>query len=100
MTPTNIAFNFAAALPEMVIAGAACLILMIDLLLDDSKRQVSYWLTQLSLLAAAYLTLLSPDEAPVRAFGNMFVTDKLADVDRSNSKFPLRVAEAVANAPA
>jgi NADH-quinone oxidoreductase subunit N len=78
MTPA--AFNYAAAAPEMVVAGAACLILLIDLALDDSRRQISYWLTQLSLLAAAYLTLLSPDEAPVRAFGNMFVTDKLADV--------------------
>ena len=80
MNSTTAAFNFAAAAPEMVVAGAACLILMIDLFLDDSRRQISYWLTQLSLLAAAYLTLLSPDDAPLRAFGNMFVTDKLADV--------------------
>ena len=76
----SIAFNFGAALPEIVLTGAACVILVVDLFVPDSRRQISYWLTQLALLAAAYLTLVSPDDAPLRAFGNMFVTDKLADV--------------------
>jgi len=76
----NIAFNFAAGLPEIVLAGAACVILIVDLFVPESQRQISYWLTQLALLAVAYLTLASPDVAPVRAFGNMYVTDKLADV--------------------
>jgi len=80
MTATSIAFNYAAALPEIVLAGAACVILVVDLFVAQSQRQVSYWLTQLTLLAAAYLTLVSPDDTPLRAFGNMFVTDKLADV--------------------
>ena len=80
MTEMNIAFNFAAGLPEIVLAGAACVILIVDLFVPESQRQISYWLTQLALLAAAYLTLASPDVAPVRAFGNMYVTDKLADV--------------------
>jgi len=76
----SIAFNFGAALPEIVLAAAACVILVVDLFVPDSRRQISYWLTQLALLAAAYLTLVSPDDAPLRAFGNMYVTDKLADV--------------------
>jgi NADH-quinone oxidoreductase subunit N len=73
------AFGFAAAWPEIVLGGAACVILIFDLFVPDSRRQVSYWLTQLALLAAAYLTLASPDETPLRALGGMFVTDKLAD---------------------
>ncbi len=76
----SIAFNFGAALPEIVLASAACVILVVDLFVPDSRRQISYWLTQLTLLAAAYLTLVSPDDTPLRAFGNMYVTDKLADV--------------------
>ena len=76
----SIAFNYAAALPEIVLAGAACAILIVDLFVTESQRRLSYWLTQLTLLAAAYLTLASPDDTPLRAFGNMFVTDKLADV--------------------
>src|SRR5258706_2651250 len=73
------AFNLAAAWPEVVVGGAACLILIVDLFVPDSRRQISYWLTQLALLAAAYLTLASPDDTPLRALGGMFIADKLAD---------------------
>lgn len=76
----NVAFNYAAALPEIVLASAACVILIVDLFVADAQRQISYWLTQLTLLVAAYLTLASPDDTPLRAFGNMYITDKLADV--------------------
>jgi NADH-quinone oxidoreductase subunit N len=76
----SIAFNYAAALPEIALASAACAILVLDLFVAESQRQLSYWLTQLALLVAAYLTLVSPDDTPLRAYGNMFVTDKLADV--------------------
>jgi NADH-quinone oxidoreductase subunit N len=69
----------AAAAPEIVLGGAACLILVVDLFVPESRRQVSYWLTQLALLVAAWLTWASPDEAPLRALSGMFVTDKLAD---------------------
>jgi NADH-quinone oxidoreductase subunit N len=68
-----------AASPEIFIGAAACIILIVDLLLSDSERRLSYWLTQLALLVAAFLTWLSPDETPVRELAGMFVTDKLAD---------------------
>jgi NADH-quinone oxidoreductase subunit N len=77
---TAFAFNFGAALPEMLLAGAACGILVVDLFVSDSRRQISYWLTQLALLAAAWLTWTFPDDTPLRAFGGMFVADKLAGV--------------------
>jgi NADH-quinone oxidoreductase subunit N len=80
MTAVNTAFNYAAALPEIVLGAAACVILIVDLYVADSRRQISYWLTQLTLLVVAYLTLASPDFTPLRALGGMFVTDKLADV--------------------
>ena len=69
-----------AAAPEIVVGGGACLILVVDLLLDESRRGVSYWLTQLTLLAAALLTWLSPDETPLHVLSGMYVADKLADV--------------------
>jgi NADH-quinone oxidoreductase subunit N len=75
------AFNFALALPEMLLAGAACVILVTDLFLADSQRHVSYWLTQLVLLAAAVLTWAGfSDGAPQHALGGMFVADQLASV--------------------
>src|SRR6266705_4521322 len=75
----SIAFNFGAALPEIVLGSAACLILILDLFVPESRRQISYWLTQVALLAAAYVTLASPDDTPLRALGGMFIADKLAD---------------------
>ena len=69
-----------AAAPEMVVGAAACLILVVDLLLPEGRRGASYWLTQLTLLAAALLTWLSPDETPMHALSGMYVSDKLADV--------------------
>ncbi len=76
-----IAFNFALALPEMLLGGAACAILIIDLFLADSRRHLSYWLTQLVLLTAAALTLAGfSDGAPQHALGGMFVADQMASV--------------------
>ena len=75
----NQPFALAAAAPEMVLGGAACVILVADLFIPESRRQISYWLTQVTLLVAAWLTWVSPDEAPLRALSGMFVTDKLAD---------------------
>ena len=69
-----------AAAPEIVVGGGACLILVVDLLLPESRRGASYWLTQLTLLAAALLTWLSPDETPLHVLSGMYVADKLADV--------------------
>lgn len=73
-------FNFGAALPEVVLAGAACAILVVDLFVPPSRREISYWLTQLTLLVAAGLTLALPDDSPLRALGGMFVADRLATV--------------------
>jgi len=69
----------AAASPEIFIGAAACVILVVDLLLPEAMRRWSYWLTQAALIGAAWLTWVTPDETPVRALSGMFVTDKLAD---------------------
>jgi NADH:ubiquinone oxidoreductase subunit 2 (subunit N) len=49
--------NYWAALPEIVILAAASAILLIDLFVPDERRYISYWLTQLTLLLAACITL-------------------------------------------
>ena len=77
MTP---AFNYAAALPEIALLAAACIVLMVDLFVPDSRREVSYWLTQIGLLVAAWFTLYVFHDAPAHSFGNMFVADQLADL--------------------
>jgi NADH-quinone oxidoreductase subunit N len=96
MTPMLPAFDFIPALPEISLLTAACAVLVIDLFVPDSRREISYWLTQLGLLVTAWLSLYPGHEraiqlvafgyrvdlfhaAPVRTFGNMFVADALAD---------------------
>ena len=90
------AFDFIPALPEIALLTAACAVLVIDLFVPESRREISYWLTQLGLLVTAWLSLYPGHEravqlvafgyrfdlfhaGPVRTFGNMFVADALAD---------------------
>ena len=79
LSATTSALSLATASPEMFLGAAACVVLIVDLLLPEARREASYWLTQLALLGAAWFTLVSPDEAPVQALSGMLVTDKLAD---------------------
>jgi len=79
VTAAGLPFEFAPALPEMVLLGTACLVLVVDLFLSDEQRAWSYWLTQLGLLAAAWLTLVTQHDQPVHALGRMFVADGISD---------------------
>ena len=71
---------FLPALPEMFVLGMACLILVIDVFLPDSRRDVTYGLVQATLVAAAGLTLwLAGPETQV-TFHGTFVADPIGDV--------------------
>jgi NADH-quinone oxidoreductase subunit N len=72
-------FSLLPVLPEVVILTAASLILLVDLFVDDDGRHVTYWLTQLSLLLAASVTLQTMQLDAVKSFNNMIVDDMLAD---------------------
>src|SRR5262249_24164272 len=76
--------NYLSVLPEIVIAVAACLILMVDVFLPERRRNVSYWLTQLALLIAACAALQAFARHPgaLKAFHNMIVSDMVAAVLR------------------
>ncbi len=71
--------DVAPALPEIVILTAASIILVVDLFVDDARRHMSYWLTQLALLVASCVTLKWLHLTGVKAFHNMIVDDMLAD---------------------
>ena len=49
--------NIAPALPEIFILSMACLILVVDLFLQDRQRVVTYLLTQLTLIVAFILVV-------------------------------------------
>ncbi len=72
--------NVAIALPEIFLVTMACLILMVDVFLPQEKRNVTYALTQLTLLVTLLLVLGNMTDTRVLAFNDMFVQDPMADV--------------------
>src|SRR5262245_10823358 len=71
--------NILPALPEILMFSMACVILLIDLYLREEQRAVSYYLAQLTLVAAAVLTVATGDAAQTFTFEHMFIDDALAD---------------------
>src|SRR5258708_16586530 len=74
--------DFQPVLPEIVIATAGSLILLVDAWLPDGKRHVGYWLTQFSLLIAACVTVRGMHGEIIHAFHGVMVADMVADVLR------------------
>ncbi len=73
--------NLFAAAPEIVLALAATLILVVDAFLDDSRRDVTYALSLAALVGvSAVCGLFLAQDAVLYAFGNLYVTDPMANV--------------------
>jgi NADH-quinone oxidoreductase subunit N len=73
--------NLPAAAPEIVLAVAAMMILVVDLFLDEARRNVTYALSLATLVVvAAICGMLLAQDAVVYAFGGLYVTDPMANV--------------------
>jgi len=73
--------NFAPAIPEMFVFTMASIILMVDLVLTERSRIISYGLAQLTLIGAALLTLNGFNSGiSITTFNGMFVQDTMADI--------------------
>lgn len=72
--------DYFAALPEIVLLGMTSFILILDLFLKDHQRNVTYLLTQLTLLLCAVLTVFTVQGRPVFAFNGLVVDDLMSDV--------------------
>ena len=69
------------AYAEIFLLAMACVILVVDLFLDDSRRWVTYVLSLFTLAVCAVLTAsLGAIAAPVYTFNGMFVSDVMANV--------------------
>jgi NADH-quinone oxidoreductase subunit N len=66
-------------LPEVVMLAMACAILVLDLFLSDARRHVSYWLTQATLAACAWIAVTTMNPGPVVAFHGLVVDDVMSD---------------------
>jgi NADH-quinone oxidoreductase subunit N len=69
-----------SALPELFILGMAMVILLVDLFLKPSNRIFIFLLAQLTLLAAAFITIFTHTPSVSYSFSDMFIDDPLSDV--------------------
>ncbi|MBP5987873.1 MAG: NADH-quinone oxidoreductase subunit NuoN [Azonexus sp.] len=72
--------NLLPAAPEIFLATMALVILMIDLLVKDSRRTVTFALTQLTLIGCAAIQFATSTGEITYTFSNMFVDDLMSDL--------------------
>jgi NADH-quinone oxidoreductase subunit N len=68
------------ALPEVFVLAMGMVILLGDLFIHERYRFVTYILSQVTLLGAAMITVVTHTSAVGYAFSGMFVDDPLADI--------------------
>lgn len=68
------------ALPEIFMLTMVCVILVLDLFIDDEHRYVSFLLTLATLVGATWLSMQGFSRDSVTTFSGMFVDDAMADV--------------------
>ena len=64
---------------EIFVLAMACVILIVDLFVKDSKRTTTFALSILTLLGAAVITFATSSGDIVYAFSNMYVDDLMGD---------------------
>jgi NADH-quinone oxidoreductase subunit N len=69
-------------LPELFLLGAACAILLIDLFIKPTQRDVTHWLSLLALVVTGWLVWSGapPQGETVSAFNGMFLRDGMSTV--------------------
>ncbi|HEX4177038.1 MAG TPA: NADH-quinone oxidoreductase subunit NuoN, partial [Rhizomicrobium sp.] len=68
------------ACPEIFLGLAACALLMLDLLLNDSQRRWNGVLAVISLVLTAVLVAMQPISTKIVALGGLFELDRMAQV--------------------
>ena len=66
-------------LPEDVLLGATCAILLIDLFIKPSQRSITHWLSLLAVVGTLILILVDHDATTI-AFGGAYIHDGIAAV--------------------
>lgn len=72
--------DFVVLMPEIFVLSMACVILVLDLFLQDNERVISYWLTQLTLVFAAVITLSLNHGQTQLVFHGTYIADPMAAV--------------------
>jgi len=66
-------------LPEDVLLGATCAILLIDLFIKPSQRAITHWLSLIAVIGTMLLILVDHDATTI-AFGGAYVHDGIAAI--------------------
>jgi len=74
---TLAASEFLVILPEIFVLSMACVILVLDLFLSDKERFISYWLTQITLVFAAVITLAVSNGQTELVFFGTYIADAM-----------------------
>ncbi|MGB5297892.1 MAG: NADH-quinone oxidoreductase subunit NuoN [Thiogranum sp.] len=69
--------EFIVILPEIFVLSMACVILVLDLFLSDKERFISYWLTQITLVFAAVITLSVSNGQTELVFFGTYIADAM-----------------------
>jgi NADH-quinone oxidoreductase subunit N len=72
--------NYAAALPEIFLGLAICVVLLADVFLRDDQRNVTYVLAMLALIGTAAVTAFLGADGPIVTFYGAYVTDPASHV--------------------
>lgn len=75
-----VAPDFMPVLPELFVMTMACLVLVVDVFLEQRQRHITYGLAQLTLLGAALLLLLTFTQAPVTTMFGHYIKDAMGDL--------------------
>ncbi|MDT8388682.1 MAG: NADH-quinone oxidoreductase subunit NuoN [Thiogranum sp.] len=70
--------EFVLLMPEIFVLSMACIILILDLFLDDRERVISYWLAQFTVVIAAVITLAMDTSTTQVLFFGSFISDTLS----------------------
>jgi len=81
MSPATITrLDLILAAPEIFLLTAACVILLVDLFLDDSQRVVTFVLSLVALAGTAYITALTGVNVRTLAWHGTYVADSVANL--------------------
>ena len=72
--------NISAGWPEIFLLAMACVVLVVDVFIQQKNRNITYLLSQLTLIVTFALIYTNQTDVRVLAFNDMFVQDKMADV--------------------
>lgn len=67
--------NYSLAAPEIFLAAAICVVLLVDVFLRQEQRQVTYVLAMLALVGVAVVSIWSVVQQPTITFSGSFISD-------------------------